>query len=33
LACAAHDRDDFFESMEDEGLGVPLPMGDTSKWN
>ena len=33
LACAAHDGDEFFESMRDDGLGVPLPTGDTSKWN
>ena len=33
LACAAHDREESFESMRDGGVGVPLPTGDTPKWN
>ena len=33
LATAARDRDEFVESMRDDGLGVLLPTGDTSKWN
>jgi hypothetical protein len=34
LACAAHDREEFSSSRSrDDGLGVPLSTGDTSKWN
>ena len=31
LACAAHDADEFFESMRDAAPVVPLPMGHPSK--
>ena len=33
LACAAPNGEEFFESMRDDGLGVPLPTSDRSKWN
>jgi hypothetical protein len=33
LACSAHSGEEFFESMRDDELGVPLPMSDRSKWN
>jgi hypothetical protein len=33
LASAAHDREEFVESMRDDGLGFLLPTGETSKWN
>jgi hypothetical protein len=31
LACAAHDADEFFESMRDAAPVVPLPMAHPSK--
>ena len=33
LACAAHDREESFESTRDDGLDVLMPTSDTSRWN